>query len=126
MATENIVVKVEQEELVVVKEETVDLTEDSVYDIPTEALVHSSSIISKGLNSEVDGNISPSCEHEDVGQSLGKRDLMNSLNQFPPPVVPPFPMPYLSHAMPWGMHPPSTYLPYPYYQFPMSPFQMHN
>ena len=140
MDNENVVVKVEPEEYVVVKEETVDLTEDSGYEslisLDSDQLddiakcpksdgidtnnVKSSVIISEGINSKVYADRPPNIEYD----FNMKKDITNSLIQFPYPLVPPFTLPFVAQPIPLGLYPPSPYLPNPYYQFPMTPFPM--
>ena len=140
MDKETVVVKSEPDMFVVVKEETVDLTEESGYEslisFDSESQiddaekchkndgldtthVKSSLIISKGINSNVDGEKLNSKDH-DISK---KSEIVNPLAQLLPPLLPPIPLPYMTHAIPWGMYPSSPYLPYPCYQLP---FPMHN
>ena len=140
MDKETVVVKSEPDMFVVVKEETVDLTEESGYeslisfdsesqiddaekchkndDLET-THVKSSLIISKGINSNVEGEKLDLKEY-DIGK---KSETVNPLAKLLPPLLPSIPLPYMTHALPWGMYPSSPYLPYPCYQLP---FPMHN
>ena len=140
MDKETVIVKSEPDMFVVVKEETVDLTEESGYEslisFDSESQiddaekchkndgldtthVKSSLIISEGINSNVDGE---KFKLKD-GDISKKGETVNPLAGLLPPLLPPIPLPYMTPAIPWGMYPSSSYLPYPCYQLP---FPMHN